>query len=1285
MPSSSGSDSEDEADRLASRVTKLYHKSPFNEPSCFFPAGAYKGIVDADIVKAELGLGSGQLSSVDEALVDFVLGPALRVFLIVICVIPHQSKARKIMRCFLQNNFRDQDLPVDDDTFSQHAAFSSRSWTSSHTCHSFCHHQWMHLAPVFSGDKFFFRLEREQPLPFTERSLRHKEGASSTVYEVVVHEDHLETPPFDFKGERRKIAIKEIRPIVNDTVDDFSTQFDNEARALAHIRDLKHPHIIQWLAAFTRGPEHYLMFPWADGGNLREFWKDTDTLSVNTDSMRCLVRECLTQFRGLADALVKLHVHKKYRHGDVKPENILRLLDGTTSTGILQIADFGLAKQHSGPTFKRGPTSTRHTTLQYESPEAEVATKGETALSRLSDIWSLGCVMLEHLMWLLYGDTEVVRFDEELKGNSNDNTSPFYQRTAGGNAVLRMAVSIWMKHMKEDPECAPDTVMGELLRIIEGYLLVIPIPKNWNDEMEAMQSIANPKLGTRASARELLYLLDKILEQTESKDGTYLFKGTGIMMKNGKPKRDSKGPTSKPFSVPVRAQRPETPPVVDMLDPFAAHLRGPAQPAPIRNTPIPHARLDRSALEPKAGKMNKTWNFSIDSELAPKLLNRLGREVMFPKSLGQPAQLCRECAQLDFGEPGFSFSYSCDDMERRASKCSFCEMLLGICTEHDKSAHKQVKFARYRSTLMKDDDTTPVLSIIPSPELKTVTPLQIGFPKLPESGSDTHFEIIRQWLQHCDKSHECIPANAPVPIPTRLIDVGSAHSHTVRLVETKELGSLTMGKTSPYIALSHRWGDVPSEHFCTFPDSDPADPKEKNTLSQHKVAIEVSTLPATFRDAVLATRALGKQYLWIDSICIIQGPKGDFKDEAKKMEDVFSSAYCVLAANWGTSQKDGFLKTMPGQEDLKAKRDRKVVTIQPTGKQPLYVCEMIDDFDEHVLKGDLSKRAWVLQERALARRTVYFTERQTYWECGKGVRCETMTQMTNKLASFLGDPSFPSLALNGNRGEEIRWYQELYAQYSRLGISHVKDRPIAIRGLESRLIAELKRKYQGFEGAHGVLDDGPSGGLLHRSLMWRRGHDVMSLKRIVFPSGHDGAPSWSWMSYEDGTKGGTKGGVMGGIDFIQMEGSMVEWEASELISPWKTLRPGGDARNVRTILARARDFGTDVKRLAADRDFGPDTKQRREETNQLIFDSPGGTSHNFKCVVVGREKMKEADPVDAKFRTHFVLIVAPASIYNRGSTTGASRNLKVYKRIGAGAVAGWCISLDGEGEEIAII
>lgn len=177
-----------------------------------------------------------------------------------------------------------------------------------------------------------------------------------------------------------------------------------------------------------------------------------------------------------------------------------------------------------------------------------------------------------------------------------------------------------------------------------------------------------------------------------------------------------------------------------------------------------------------------------------------------------------------------------------------------------------------------------------------------------------------------------------------------------------------------YFALSHRWGSAP--YFCTRPEN----------LSQHKNGICFEELPATFQHAVLVTRALGLQYLWIDSICIIQGPGGDFDKEAERMEDVFSQAYCVLAASSANGQAGGFLKQRQDRLYLAYPR---VDGVRGT----VYACEFVDNFQKDALDSQLNQRGWVLQERALARRTIYFTNTQTYWECGDGVRCETMTKM----------------------------------------------------------------------------------------------------------------------------------------------------------------------------------------------------------------------------------------------------------------------------------------------------
>jgi hypothetical protein len=53
----------------------------------------------------------------------------------------------------------------------------------------------------------------------------------------------------------------------------------------------------------------------------------------------------------------------------------------------------------------------------------------------------------------------------------------------------------------------------------------------------------------------------------------------------------------------------------------------------------------------------------------------------------------------------------------------------------------------------------------------------------------------------------------------------------------------------------------------------------------------MSDLPRTFRDAVEATRELGVEFLWIDSLCILQDSVDDWDIESNRMHDVYRYSY----------------------------------------------------------------------------------------------------------------------------------------------------------------------------------------------------------------------------------------------------------------------------------------------------------------------------------------------------------------------------------------------------------
>jgi hypothetical protein len=201
--------------------------------------------------------------------------------------------------------------------------------------------------------------------------------------------------------------------------------------------------------------------------------------------------------------------------------------------------------------------------------------KGEVPLSRLSDIWSLGCVMFEYIVWLLYGGDEADRFGDELLGKAYNidtkrESTAFYLRKAAGQAVLNPTVNRWLAHMMKDPEGSKDTAIGALLSILQDYMLTTgTLRSNWEkfDHIHTGPVLLKP--GTRASARESLRLLDGIIAEARKKSGAYCFKVIG--MTKGQQKRKATGPASSTSGLlPIHTL---TPPQKEHFIPVAAVFR----------------------------------------------------------------------------------------------------------------------------------------------------------------------------------------------------------------------------------------------------------------------------------------------------------------------------------------------------------------------------------------------------------------------------------------------------------------------------------------------------------------------------------------------------------------------------------------------------------------------------------------------------------------------------------------------------------------------------------------
>jgi len=237
-------------------------------------------------------------------------------------------------------------------------------------------------------------------------------------------------------------------------------------------------------------------------------------------------------------------------------------------------------------------------------------------------------------------------------------------------------------------------------------------------------------------------------------------------------------------------------------------------------------------------------------------------------------------------------------------------------------------------------------------------------PEHSDRRKDAHFRLLSEWLERCDSTHdhrreEPYPRTEKPRLPRRLLYVGHdknvgayaslAEEDDLFLVSTYD--ELGFNLLSPYIAVSHRWGHWDKKFQTTTAN-----------IKERKNRMSFSGLEKTFQDAIIVARRLGFNFLWIDPLCIVQDDKEELRDEIKNMEDIFSLASCTIAA---TSAKNGE-KGLLCRSGVPAS----------------------NNFDDEVEKAELSSRGWVLQERALSRRTIHFGAIQTYWECGSGIACE---------------------------------------------------------------------------------------------------------------------------------------------------------------------------------------------------------------------------------------------------------------------------------------------------------
>ncbi|KAH6857407.1 heterokaryon incompatibility protein-domain-containing protein [Alternaria rosae] len=373
--------------------------------------------------------------------------------------------------------------------------------------------------------------------------------------------------------------------------------------------------------------------------------------------------------------------------------------------------------------------------------------------------------------------------------------------------------------------------------------------------------------------------------------------------------------------------------------------------------------------------------------------------------------------------------------------------------------------------------------------------------------SNTTFWKIARRVKNCDETHtSCRNFSAQSPeltsqyIPSRVVHVGSeTHKPYLHIVHDQQ--------SSRYVALSHCWGDVPQVETL------------KANIEQHKEAIVYESLSKTFQDALCVARRLGIDYIWIDSLCIVQDDEDDWLHESENMGSIYMNADITIAATSATDGNGGLDSVRPKSKWIEFPCDG-----TDEGKGHMWLTDASWSSQSDLNDAPLNLRGWVLQEKILSRRIIHFASSQVYWECKEGFLGEECEDPIRLPADATLKPSLFWAAVSrvGNTPIErandipfaakpkprlLGFYQSwrtFIHYYSTRNLTKKSDRLIALMGI----IRVIERKT-GLCCVDGHWDDG-SRQFVHE-LMWSP-KEQTTLSILDETRQSRLCSSWSWAS-----------------------------------------------------------------------------------------------------------------------------------------------------------------------------
>lgn len=239
------------------------------------------------------------------------------------------------------------------------------------------------------------------------------------------------------------------------------------------------------------------------------------------------------------------------------------------------------------------------------------------------------------------------------------------------------------------------------------------------------------------------------------------------------------------------------------------------------------------------------------------------------------------------------------------------------------------------------------------------------------------FQMITRWLKACE---DHVPCNENRT--SKGSSMVSLFQHGFRLIDVEEGKLVEKRDPCDFVALSYVWGQFEPAPLRLYKENLSALSQPSSLTPIEGTQSAGNGIPGTIADTITLCRSIGRRYLWVDSLCIVQDDPDEKKRLIHGMDRVYENAILTVVALSGNNAAAGLAGIRP-RSSSRHNHGRQNLFHRAHGTRSIAIGRI--SLREQIQYSHWNTRGWTYQEQLLSPRKLYFSCDEVFYEC----LCET--------------------------------------------------------------------------------------------------------------------------------------------------------------------------------------------------------------------------------------------------------------------------------------------------------